>query len=82
MGQGRESSVTNEYNYKLSLVYESDCLNFLSKSSAVINGKPLTCMCGGDPLLIMIVYGHVQAFCWKHIPEIDININRDCRACS
>lgn len=74
------STISNSYSYKISLIYESDCVSLTSRSSAMVNGKVLKCMCGGDPMLIMIVYGHIQAFCWRHIPEIDININSDCRS--
>lgn len=75
----KEGVVKAKYTYTMSLYYETNMLTDQVRSAAFINGKRLTCICGNDPMLIMIVYGHVQGFCFIHIPEIDINGNCDCR---
>lgn len=75
----KDEVIKAKYNYSLSLYYESNLTTCSIRSIAFVNGKHLTCFCGGHPILIMIVYGHVQAFCYDHIPPIDINSGHDCR---
>lgn len=63
----------------MSLFYESNLKSNTCKSAAYINGRCITCGCGGDPVVIMIVYGHVQGFCLDHIPSIENDCGCDCR---
>lgn len=79
LNPSRDGIIKARYNYSMTLFYETDLVNDSCHSRAFINGKKLTCICGSDPFLIMIVYGHVQGFCIKHIPDIDIDVQRDCR---
>lgn len=71
--------VKSKFNYTMSLYYETNLITDKCRSIAFINGKQLTCVCGGEPILIMIVYGHVQGFCVNHIPYVDSNTGHDCK---
>lgn len=73
-----DGAFESTYKYNLKLTYKSNLNTFEYSHSAMINGKKLTCMCGKDPMLIMIVYGHVQGFCFEHMPQIDIMCQCNC----
>lgn len=75
----KDGIIKAKYSYSINLMYESNLITHKSRSLAIINGKRLTCICGEDPILIMIIYGHVQGFCFVHLPYIDVNCGNDCR---
>ena len=76
----KDNVVKTKFNYSMSLYYETNLMTHTTKSLAFVNNKHLTCLCGKDPVLIMIVYGHVQGFCFDHLPPMGFSC--DCNCCS
>ena len=63
----KDGVIRNRYNYSVVLFYESNLLNNTCSQSVIVNGKQLRCVCGGDPMVIIILYGNIQAYCIKHM---------------
>lgn len=72
---GKSGVTQAKYSYTMSLYYETNLNTNSCRASAYVNGKALRCHCGDDPIVIMIVYGHVQGFCFYHLPQIDIDMH-------
>jgi len=70
--------IKSAYKYNLWLSYESNFNTFECNTVALLDGKRISCICGADPMIIMIVYGHVQGFCLEHMPRIDIIGGSNC----
>lgn len=77
LGWYKDGLHVSKYSYNIRLRYESDLSNMQCSHSACVNGKKLTCRCGDDPIMIMIIYGHIQGFCFQHIPRLDTDIDLD-----
>lgn len=77
LGWYKEDHLINKYTYNIKLRYESSLSKMDYCSSAYVNGKKLFCFCGQDPIMVTIVYGHVQGYCLDHIPRLDTDIDID-----
>ena len=64
----------HKVSFMLSLCYEIDTVELTCKSIALYNSNNLYCVCGKDPLLIMIMYGNIQGYCADHIPEMNAGL--------
>lgn len=63
----------NKKYFNLVVSHEFD-LNELSMISHVSLGKKeLFCKCGSNPVIIMIIYGHLEVYCFDCAPRINID---------
>lgn len=76
--ESKSDIVESCYKYNIDMRYEINMNTMDTRKTVRVDGKRLTCICGEDPMLIMIVYGHLQCFCFEHMPHVDIIGGSNC----
>lgn len=79
IGTAQAEMTKTKYCYTFTSIVQNHSANGDALYFTQINGRRVYCSCcGKDPVMVMIVFGSVQGFCYIHLPIIDIQNGSNC----